>query len=742
MRADLVYWQGRLLAEEAGAPRLELITPHNITVAPGESQDVTLTLRNVGSRAMHSLFSVAVPSANAPFTVEFLQNSNSVSQIGVNAQREMTIRVTVNENAATGPHTISLNHFFEDHLRRPGTSSDVINVRITDELGTPSLEIRGMTPPAAAVSVGQTGTFRFELHNTGDAETRDIRVAVVLPTEITPINQGNNISVPAIPAGESREVSFDLRPTAAASTRAYDIQFSVSYGAGDAARTFSQFSAMNVYNPDDDGTAPTLEIRDITVPTGNVNVGQTGTIRFYVHNSGDAEVRNIRVTATPTAAVVPTTQNPITIPTVAAGESRPVTFTFRPTDAAATQFHNIQLAVAQVVGEAAVPLFSQHTGFNVYNPDDENGDGDRTLVPRVMVSEHIVYPAIPRAGQEFDLTITFRNTSSTVGVSNISINLTEAAGAAVAGQAAHTAGFSPVTGSDTLFLESLAPLQEVTKTLRYTTSMEATPGIHNMRVTFDYQDQHGNVVPPVTQLITIPLAQVTRLEIHNLNMPEWSSVGSSIWFSFQIINSGRVGLESVRVRIEGPFDLTDAHGEQGRFIGRIPAQRMASTDGRLVPWEAGNIQGNIIITGEDSTGAEVELIQPFFMFVDEGFGFGDDWFGGDEWHGGGRPMPGFPGMPGFDDDEEDDANIFVRAFRAVFTREVYVAPEWWEEEWHGEFTAENARMMGIFPDVGREVRLLTAILIPIGVLALAVGIPVIVIVKKRKNRLLDFDDED
>jgi hypothetical protein len=765
---EFIREQNRRIAEledeirNMGTGIVRLVSPQNLNLEAGESREVTITVRNVGTQNVHSLFTVASPSGQSPFTVEFLRNSNNIAQLNANAQRNMTLRITVDENAEAGNHTISLNHYFRNEQGVTDDSSDTINVRIGGTVGTPRLEIRDMNTPSGRINVGQTGQISFEIRNTSTAEARNIRI------EATPANEdiivpmtANRIDIPSLAAGESRRVSFSFMPRDTAETRSYTVGFRVSFEPERGERiSFEQSAAFNVFNPDDDEneSVARLEIRNMTVPSGRVNVGQTGQISFYLFNGGETEARNIRVEASVPEganAVVPMTSNIQTVQTLAPGESRRVSFSFSPRDAAVTRSYAVRFNTTfQLERGGETESFEQFASFNVYNPDEDDEIEGRNQIPRVIVSEYSLYPSVPRAGHEFEMTITFRNTNSSRSVNNVRILMEEVMATNLPGQTNnHFAGFTPVGGSNTLFVENLAPRGEVTMVLRFTTSAEAMSGTHNMRISFDYQDQDF-AMHEASEQISISVAQVTRLELANVNVMEFASVGSPVWFSFDVINSGRVNLSSIRVRTEGPFDVTDAGGETGRFIGNLNAQRTVGFDGRFVPLEPGQHQGEFIVTGEDTTGAIVELRTPFNIFVEGGWGmdgeFGDwEMDGGFDPGGGMRPGGGMgivrpggggvyidDGMGGFDNDRNNSGGGSF--LRNIFMREVITAPDWWQEDFMGPFNPADAPMMGIEPTY--EIRLGVVIGAIAGILAV-IAVPVVIIISKKKSKL-NFDDDD
>jgi len=724
-------------------PNPRLLSPQNVTVQPGEILEVQLTMRNIGAQTASSFLSQATPSAGSPFTVEFLGNSNNVNNIAENRQITMRLRITVNENATPGNHSIDFTHRFRTPAGENATTTDTLHVRVGgEEPGRSNLEIRNMSAPIGNINVGQTATITFDIHNSGQAEARNVRV-VATPenaTSIVPVQTASTQTIQSIPPGESRSLTFNFSPRDTASTRSYAIGFAVHHGED----TFQQFTSINVYNPEEDEedeTIATLEIRNMTAPTGRINVGQTATISFYVHNTGDAVARNIQVVAEPETAapIVPMqTASTQTITNLAPGASHRLTFGFSPLSTAITRSYAIGFTISY--GDASLRQFA---AINVYNPeedDDETQEG-RTQIPRVIVASTVLNPPMPRAGQPFEMEVTFRNTSATRSVNNIRVLMEEVIATIPGQQASHFAGFNPLDGSNTIFLDYLAPLGETTLTLRFTTVTEANPGAHNMRFTFDYQDQDFQT-HEASQQISISVAQVSRLELADVMIGGWvtPSVGAQVPFNFRIINSGRVNLINIRVRTEGPFDVSDAGGEDGIFVGQINFQRTTSFDGVIVPLEAGQQSGYFIVSGEDITGEIVEVVHPFTVFVDGGWGMDDYWGEGGGFFEGGGDMGGMrPMFPGGD----------MPPGEINFCHETgdMLAGEWdWET---GEFTATH-RMnpeTGEWEELSSSFDFLGFIRRPLvwgtaaGVAALAIIVVVVIIVRKKSRYSFDNDDE-
>jgi len=616
------------------APHPRIISPQHITVQPGETVEIDLTLRNIGTRTASNVLSQLTTSAGAPFVVEFIGTTNFFSTIPERSQRTIRIRITVEADANPGTHSIDFTHLFRNQAGTNLNATDNLQVRIAGEVqGLSNLEIRNMTAPHGQIGVGQTATISFYVHNTGQAEARNIRVDAAPDTAvIVPVQTSSTQTITSLAPGASQRMTFHFSPRDTAATRSYAIGFTVRYGD----TSFEQFASINVYNPeeeDEDDRLANLEIRNMTVPSGVFDVGAAANFSFYVRNIGDAEARNIRVVAAADSAAVVPVQHSSTqvIPVLAPGESQRMTFSFAPTNAADTRSYAIGFTV-----HYGDEQFQQFAALNAYNPDpeeDEDTPGGRTQIPRVIISHSAPTPLVPRAGHEFVLDVTFRNTSATRSVNNVRILMEEVLGTSIPGAGSHFAGFSPVGGSNTLFIDYIPPHGEYSMTLRFTTVTEASPGAHSMRFSFDYQDQDF-YTHTATEAIAISVAQVTRIELSDVHIGGWGmpQVGMPLDFSYNIINSGRVDLINVRVRAEGPFDVQQA----GRFIGPLRHQRTTGFDGRLIPLEGGELQGRFIVYGEDMTGEMIEIYHEFTVWVEGGFD--DNWTEGGGFHFDGGDM--------------------------------------------------------------------------------------------------------
>jgi len=715
----------QLTVEQTPNPRLQ--SPQNITIAAGETREIDLTIRNIGNATALSFLSQAVVTGGAPFTVEILNNTNILSTFRENRNHTMRVRISVNANAESGSHIVELTHHFRSEHQEHSPNTDRLNVRIVgdDADGRSNLEIRNMTAPTGRINVGDTATITLDVHNTGDAYARNIQVeaAAQVAEAIVPVLTSSTQTIPSLAPGASQQLTFNFSPRQAAQTRSYSIGFTLRHGEA----SFQQFTSINVFNPDaeDDGTSPNIEIRGMSAPSGRMGVGQTGTISFYIHNTGDAVARNIRVAATTEREhLVPATGSTQTIQTLAPGESQQMSFGFFPPESSSTGSHSVGFNVRYYVGtgaDAESNSFDQFSAIGVNNPNrDEDDTPARVQIPRVIVSNISMYPEIARAGQNFDLELTFRNTNSTRSVNNVRIVL-EPLGTTDQG-----AVFTPRAGSNTVFINNMAPGEEVTKNLTFNTVPDAEPRSYTMRVHFDYQDADFEEYS-FTEDISIPVAQIVRVETSEIHMPEMVTPGQGIWLDFHVMNTGMVLLRNMRIRVDGPFDTTQAN----RPIGNLRPGFSITYTGQISTFESGRVEGAIVIYGEDATGALVEHIHDFAVEV---MGGGDMFEGGGEIWDPGMDM----GRPGGDMGMGD-------AWCPVAEEMVqtgYMCEDTWEWISLGEWCMDTGAWLPYDSGFSFGAFIRRSVVWGTGLGIIAVAVIAVVVIRKTKSKGNPFDDDD
>jgi uncharacterized repeat protein (TIGR01451 family) len=612
------------------APNVKLLSSPVISAEKGETVAAELTVKNIGTSAAFNVLTQA-SSADGPFSVSFVNNSNSVSTINENATHDMRLVISVDENAKAGVYSIKLDHSYRTQDRKNETSGDTISIHVTGQ------DIADTKPQVVLVALradrtlqvpGGSFTITAPIENLGDGVARNVQVSLDpgLDTKTVFLTSDiNNAFFNNMPPGYSGNLVFTFSIHELARNGTYPIVFNLSYRDENGERleeSYTYFMNINVQQE----TRTTVEIKDIIAPDGVLEPGQNGLFTFQVFNTGHLPAQNIKITATASdeTAVVPKSSSVHMINSLPAETGRLVSFTFSPTVQSATRSYNIGFLIEYESGvdEENKPVkfsFQQYASIAVHNPEDKKEDDpERLSKPRMIVSAYSVEPLIVQAGREFNLNLTFMNASAEKAVHNIKVTLkameaTERKGAV----------FTPMGGSNTYFIDRISPKGEVTQVLHMYTVPDAEARTYTMEVTFDYQDE-DNHSHTESELISVNVKQTTRLEITEPYIQEFVNSGDRVNFWFNIINSGRVTLSNLRVRVDGPFDTSEAD----MFIGNLGRGNQISYDGVIIPREAGKQEGAIVVFGEDDTGELVEHVHKFMIEVTDMSGMDGDWNSG------------------------------------------------------------------------------------------------------------------
>ena len=603
-------------------PNLRLVQPQSIALTPGEVQYVDIVVRNIGNANANN--SLVTASVDGPFGIEFLNNANVLGNVPQNAERTVRARITTDANASAGFHSINLDFSFRTQREGiPENTSDTISVRIDAAARTPQLMLRNFFTPMQ-ITPGTTFTINSELINLGEGNAYNVQAAIAEGLSSDGIFLAGSPNAPFMQTVEpdhSSPISFTFTASERITSGTFPIVFEVTGRdhAGEAiSERFTYF--VTVTTPHGGANRAFISLA-ITGAGGVIEVNGHANISMTVTNTGSFAARNIRIAATPSnmEAIVPASASVLTIGNLEPGESQNLSFTFSPTSDAGSHYHMVGFDVTYDTGIAdETDSFEQFIGINVNNPDDRrNGGGSR---PRLMVSAYSVNPQIVSAGEEFDLYMTFQNMSSTRSIYNIRVAIE-----AIEYEEGSGAVFTTVGASNTMFIESLAPRQAMDQHLRMFTVPNALPRTYNIGIIFDYEDSDYEEFSE-TAMLSVNVQQVARLEVANISILPFATVGQPVFVDFNIINSGRVTLGNLRVEMQGPFDTA----AMDIFAGNMGRGNQAGFSGSFIPEIPGEQQGVLIVSGEDEVGNLIEVRHEFTVFVDEAMMWEDDMMWGDD----------------------------------------------------------------------------------------------------------------
>lgn len=240
--------------------------------------------------------------------------------------------------------------------------------------------------------------------------------------------------------------------------------------------------------------------------------------------------------------------------------------------------------------------------------------------PKLIITEYSFEPKMPKAGEEFTMTLTFLNTNSEKSCRNIKIFLTTDAtveapptqGATPSGGGGGGGVFSPVGSSNTFYIGYIGPQETVKKTIKFFVVPTAVSKSYTMTANFEYEDYEGKELT-ATELIGIPVVQSAKIQMDD---PTISAMGPGMPLNLDVrfYNTGRDNLTNFMVSVDGEGFTPD---QQRYFVGNFATGSSDSFNTNLMVQQPGEVTGKVVITYEDSTGTSHTVEKEFKDYYEE-----------------------------------------------------------------------------------------------------------------------------
>lgn len=259
-----------------------------------------------------------------------------------------------------------------------------------------------------------------------------------------------------------------------------------------------------------------------------------------------------------------------------------------------------------------------------------------TSVPKLIIESYKLSSDKIYAGETFDLEFTIKNTSDSTNLQNVQIHIKDAG---------ETATIVPASGgSNTLYISKIGKGQSSSQKVSLQTAPDAAAKAYTLNVDFSYESASTNAAHTANETIAVPILQKIRLKCDEPTVyDDVSYLDSSTSMSIKMYNMGRSSIYNCIVDVEG----NGLKLEESYFGGTLSAGSTLAADISVIPSEAGDIQGTVVISYEDVYGEPGEERLPFTLHVEDPNAGMENMEGmegmGGEGMGGGMTDPGMEG---------------------------------------------------------------------------------------------------
>lgn len=229
-----------------------------------------------------------------------------------------------------------------------------------------------------------------------------------------------------------------------------------------------------------------------------------------------------------------------------------------------------------------------------------------TSVPKLIIESYKLSSDKIYAGETFDLEFTIKNTSDSTNLQNVQIHIKDAG---------ETATIVPASGgSNTLYISKIGKGQSSSQKVSLQTAPDATAKAYTLNVDFSYESASTNAAHTANETIAVPILQKIRLKCDEPTVyDDVSYLDSSTSMSIKMYNMGRSSIYNCIVDVEG----NGLKLEESYFGGTLSAGSTLAADISVIPSEAGDIHGTVVISYEDVYGEPGEERLPFTLHVED-----------------------------------------------------------------------------------------------------------------------------
>lgn len=239
--------------------------------------------------------------------------------------------------------------------------------------------------------------------------------------------------------------------------------------------------------------------------------------------------------------------------------------------------------------------------------------------PKIMISYYQLNPQIAQAGKSFDLSFGLYNTNSKNTIYNLKATIEQNLGAQPQNTGENNAMvsdgsvFSPVNQSNSFYVAALYPWNTANKHITMNVLPNAVAGNYVINLSIEYEDADGNQYK-TTEAIGIPVVQRAGVTMGELKTDELM-VGNPTEMSVNIYNTGKDNLNTFMCDVIGKGIKID---NDRKFIGNFNTGTQETFSFTATPTRAGEIEGQVMLTYEDSTGKVHNQVKDFKKEVVEG----------------------------------------------------------------------------------------------------------------------------
>lgn len=359
---------------------------------------------------------------------------------------------------------------------------------------------------------------------------------------------------------------------------------------------------VNAYikiNGTDSNPANRLKITNYSFDRQNIKAGEAFNLTVNLNNASNGAVKNVNVNIGNLSTDTIMMNNAIDtmyLPELPANSTKTLTFPMIASKNISKSSQMLELSVTADGIEA--PLTSKIFAFI----SNAGGSSDAALngKPKIVIDSYDYGGSAVTGGQPFDLSMSFRNTSSNITIENLKMTIQSVADEKTGGV------FTPTSSSNSFFVKSIAPNGSIIQSINLLPKADADPKSYGLEIRFEFEYvskgelQEGSS----TEQISIPLKQSDRFEVGEVDSWGPMYVGMDSQINISYVNKGKSTINNLEITVETENATA---GETRSYVGNVDSGSSDSYSVSLTATQAGPIKAKIKFSYEDANGQTVVI---------------------------------------------------------------------------------------------------------------------------------------
>lgn len=607
MLALLVAMSTINFATGVASPKFRVVLPKVIQeMKAGVADRYSVRIHNTGSYPAYN-FTVEIAGEH-PFRREVSNLTQDVKYVGQNSEMGLLFDVEVSPLAAPKTYEFDIVFTYRDENNEIKTNTEKAYLKVLNDNSEPIVSVLSYNTNVPKTEKESVNSLNLNISNSGKLSAQQLKVIVSgwSTTGVILHNDVDTKTVSRLAGGEQTFLYYLIKagPDAKPGTQQLTVSIEYKDELGNVYKREQQVAVEIGGKEEGQNTKSLVTITDIKAPA-RVNPQEQFELSFKLKNESEKDIENLTLITTYTEDAFLAVENSrMAVAKLKKGEEVAYKVKLRAKkDVKMETYHFFVAATIPDTGDNVITLDKKFTSIFLNVPEKDKEE--ETLNKPKLIITHYEYGGKVLAGEEFDLVMDVKNTSTVQATKNIKIVTTSSDNV-----------FIPVNSSNSTYVDYIGPGETKRISVRLKSKADAAVQIYPVQVKMDYEDGQGRAQDsknnPFSETETLSLS-VYQTPVITPGDPVMDSSfyeGGKVNIDIEFYNEGRTKVTNLKVRVEG----VEAR-EMSYYVGNFEPGQRDTFSVQGTAGAEGEYEGKFIFEFQDLNGETFSKEVDFTYFV-------------------------------------------------------------------------------------------------------------------------------